>query len=46
MVSKVTEDIKALGPFTAYQKMNSEFTANFPEETADKEIINKIEETV
>ena len=46
VVSKVTEDIKALGPFTAYQKMNSEFTANFPEETADKEIINKIEETV
>ncbi len=46
VVSKVTEDIKALGPFTAYKKMNSEFTAMFPEEPADKEIVIKEEETV
>ncbi len=41
VVSKVTEDIKALGPFTAYQKMNSEFTAFFPEIKTD-ESDNKI----
>ncbi len=47
VIEKVTKDIKALGPFTAYKKMNSEFTAMFPEmPEADKEIVIKEKETV
>lgn len=30
VIMKVTTDIKKLGPFTEYQKMNSEFTEHFP----------------
>jgi coenzyme F420-reducing hydrogenase delta subunit len=45
VMSKVTEDIKALGPFTDYKKMNSEFTAFFSEEPSfEKEIEYKEEE--
>ncbi len=47
VIAKVTKDIKTLGPFTAYKKMNSEFTAMFPEiPEADKEILIKEKETV
>lgn len=43
IVAKVTEDIKALGPFNEYKKMNSEFTAFFPE-LAISEISNESKE--
>jgi F420-non-reducing hydrogenase iron-sulfur subunit len=47
VVSKVTEDIIAMGPFTDYKKMNAEFTAFFPEEADDaKNIVIKEEEIV
>lgn len=47
VIAKVTKDIKTLGPFTAYKKMNSEFTAVFPEiQEVVKETIIKEKETV
>ena len=35
VIAKVTNDIRALGPFKEYQKMNSEFTSKFPKETGE-----------
>ena len=37
VITKVTEDIKAMGPFTTYKKMNSEFTMEFPEVPSEKQ---------
>ena len=47
VILKVTKDIKALGPFTDYQKMNSVFTAEFPEaKSLQEESIIKSKENV
>ena len=44
VISKVTKDIKELGPFTDYQKMNSEFTAFISEQPLIKnELVNEKE---
>ncbi len=39
VVTKVTNDIKALGPFVSYKKLNDEFTAEFPEAVNEKDVV-------
>jgi len=40
VVTKVTNDVKAMGPFKAYKDLNDEFIAKFPEPVlSEKEII-------
>ena len=41
VVTKITDDIKSIGPFTAYQKMNREFTA-----VLDDELFRKAESVI
>ncbi len=39
VVTKITNDIRMIGPFTAYQRMNQEFVAEFPEiEVPEEEV--------
>lgn len=44
VVTKVTNEVKALGPFESFKKLNDEFTAKFPEPSANAEVIMNGEE--
>ena len=44
VVTKVTNEVKALGPFESFKKLNDEFTAKFPEPAANAEVIMNGEE--
>ena len=36
VVTKITNDIKMIGPFKGYQEMNRQFTTEFPEQEKEK----------
>lgn len=44
VVTKVTNEVKALGPFESYKKLNDEFTAEFPEAVTNAEVVMNGEE--